>query len=321
MVDPAIIHLEKQFVNLELHAAHSGRAVLSALIQCILKSSASNIIDLEKEVRENCLYLLPSLPPYAPPLNSINQVMLVFEDIELESCSLEGLKHRITLLEANPSVENKHLQIAENLRTVIHENTIVYTHTLSETVLGVLLALKHQTRIKRVYVTESRPNNDGWITAEKLVQAGIDTHLTIDMAFPAAIDQADLMLSGAEIINHDGSVVCKVGVLPASTYCLMTSKPVYILADTKKISTFNLTNMSMTALSPKSMGLEKTLRGLSIFGSYFDITPARYITRVATERGLLTAEEIRNIAREQPVSKWLDSQLQAGTSGMKGVLA
>ena len=96
MVDPSIVHLEKQFLNLELHAAHSGRAVLSALIQCILKSSATNILDLKKEVQENCLYLLPSLPPYAPPLNSINQVMLVFENIDDESCSLGELRKELT---------------------------------------------------------------------------------------------------------------------------------------------------------------------------------------------------------------------------------
>ena len=176
--------------------------------------------------------------------------------------------------------------------------------------LGVLLALNHQVRIKRAYVTESRPNNDGWVTAEKLVAAGIETHLTIDMAFPAAIDQADLMLSGAEIINPDGSVVCKVGILPASMYCMMVSKPVYILADARKISPFNLTNISMTTLTPKSMGVEKPLDGLSIFGSYFDTTPSKYITKVATDRGRLTAEDIGKIASDQPVSRWLVSQLQ-----------
>jgi translation initiation factor 2B subunit (eIF-2B alpha/beta/delta family) len=310
MVDQAIIHLEKQLANLELHAAYSGRAVLSALIQCILKSSARNILDLKKEVQENCLYLLPSLPPYAPPLNSINQVMLVFENIDPEKCSLDELKKRITMFEESDPLESKHNQIAECLRTVIHENTIIYTHTLSETVLGVLFAINSQMNIKRVYVTESRPNNDGWVTAEKLVKAGIDTHLTIDMEFPAAIDQADLMLTGAEIINPDGSVVCKVGVLPASIYCMMVSKPVYILADTRKISPFTINNIYMPALSSKSMGVEKPPDGLSIFGGYFDITPSKYITRIASERGLLTTEEIQKIIRDLPVSKWLDSQLQ-----------
>jgi methylthioribose-1-phosphate isomerase len=104
---------------------------------------------------------------------------------------------------------------------VLPDRATICTHTLSETVLGVLLDLHQHGRIKQVFVTESRPNNDGWVTASRLTNAGVETRLALDAGFPDVAQNADVLLSGAEIINPDGSVVWKVGVYLAAIYCRM----------------------------------------------------------------------------------------------------
>lgn len=192
---------------------------------------------------------------------------------------------------------------------VLPGRVTVFTHTLSETVLGVLLHLHQTGSIKRVIVTESRPNNDGWITASQLARVGVDTRLAIDAGFPEAVRAADVFLSGAEIINPDGSVVCKVGVHPAAWYCRDVGKPVYIVADTKKINPFQKFHFKMTPLSLADMGVMNASDGVTATGSYFDVTPAELVTGYATERGLLDVKDVHAAALSQPVSVWLKSQI------------
>lgn len=310
MVNQTIYSLIERFQKLELHAAQSGREVLSALVNCVVESKAENLEQLTIEIQEIIKTLLPFLPPYSPPLNSLNQIMIALESAEKEQVDLVLLRQRISALgnDLTPPQHN-HRVIADHLAPVLPNKITVYTHTLSETVLGVLLFLHHKGQIQRVFVTESRPNNDGWITAEKLIAAGVETRLALDAGFPEVAQNADVMLSGAEIINPDGSVVCKVGVYPAALYCRIISKPVYIIADTKKINPFEDSKFNMTPISLADLGVENAPDRLEATGGYFDITPAELVTGYVTERGLLTAKEVYLVAKNQPVSEWLKFQL------------
>lgn len=311
MVNHAITLLAERFLRLELHAAHSGREVLNALIKSATTSRAENITQLKTEIKEIIAFLLPVLPPYAPPLNSINQVMIVLEGADKKGTDLEEVQRQLASLSEVAAPHDNHGQIANHLIPVLPDKVTVYTHTLSETVLGVLLIMHQKGRIKQVFVTESRPNNDGWMTASQLTNAGVETRLTLDAAFPEVAERANVMLSGAEIINPDGSVVCKVGVYPAAMYCRMKSKPVYIIADTRKINPFNACYLNMTPISLENMGMIDIPDGLKAAGRYFDITPAEYVTGYGTESGLLTANDVYIAAKNQPVSVWLKSQLQS----------
>lgn len=310
MVNQTIYALVGRFNRLELHAAKSGREVLEAFVKTVETSSAGDLSQLIEEIQALIRYLLPNLPPYSPPINSLNQIMLALESAEKEQVDLKEAQRRILeLRDSVPVLQEDHELIASGLISVLPDDTTVFTHTLSETVLGVLLTLHQKGRIKRVFVTESRPNNDGWITASRLANAGVDTHLAIDAGFPEAARKSDVLLSGAEIINVDGSVVCKVGVYPAAMYCRVIAKPVYIVADTKKINPFQNTFFNMTPLSLMEIGVTDAPNGVTATGSYFDITPANLVTGYATQRGLLNVQDIYSIAKNQPVSSWLKSQI------------
>jgi translation initiation factor 2B subunit (eIF-2B alpha/beta/delta family) len=56
----------------------------------------------------------------------------------------------------------------------------VYTHTLRETVLRSLTAIKDAGIHFNVLVTESQPNCDGRVTAKQLVKMGIEVKIGID---------------------------------------------------------------------------------------------------------------------------------------------
>jgi len=308
LLNPKIIQIQKQFIDLEIHAAYSGRLVLDALMNCVQTSTADNSVQIVEEVQENCKAILEVMPPYAPPINSINQVMLELEYLLESNIEVDQLREKFSNFGINFKLGNLHDQITKVLVPVLPSNATIYTHTLSETVIGVLLSLNKYLSNLKVIVTESRPNNDGWITAKKLVEVGIDTQLTIDMEFVSAIEHADLMLTGTEIINSDGSVVCKVGVLPAAIYCKKVNKKIYVIADTNKICPVHSKNFQLTPLELTDLGIHENSASLTPFGNLFDTTPSELISGYITEKGILSVSDIQKFINNKPVSKWLKFQ-------------
>jgi hypothetical protein len=98
MVNQTIYSLIARFQRLELHAAQSGREVLSALRYSVEVSKADTLDQLRIEIQEIITFLLPFLPPYSPPLNSLNQIMIALESAEKEQIDLKEFQRRIAAL-------------------------------------------------------------------------------------------------------------------------------------------------------------------------------------------------------------------------------
>jgi translation initiation factor 2B subunit (eIF-2B alpha/beta/delta family) len=310
MVNQETRQLADRLSRLELHAAYSGREVLRVLVNNLIASQESTASGLLMEQSDNIRCLLRVLPPYAPPLNNINRILLLLEAAVDNNVSGEELIHQLEELHKHSGDAGLSWKgILASLAKELPNEAVVYTHTLSETVLGMLTELHRMGKIKRVNVTESRPNNDGWETARRLAELEVDTHLYIDAAMPAAIENAHLMLSGAEIINQDGSVVGKVGAYPAALFCQHLARPVYIVADTNKINHMEWHNFQLNPLTASELGWSGTLSKVQISGTIFDLTPAQLIHAYATELGILTASDIPTLDREHRVSKWLVKEL------------
>ncbi|RJP53154.1 MAG: hypothetical protein C4586_01880 [Anaerolineaceae bacterium] len=310
MISKNISQLADRFRRLELHAAHGGREVLRVLTDVIYENQAIVISDLVTDLHENIRYLLDSLPPYAPPLNNINLILLLVENALTNGDNIAEVKSQLGSLQKDASdpLANRD-RIANSLLNILPPDTVVYTHTLSETVLGVLLELHRMGKLNMVIVTESRPNNDGWDTARRLAEHNLNVRLTIDAAMPAAIEFAHLMLSGAEIINIDGSVVGKVGAYSAARLCELYKKPLYIVADSNKINYISWKDFYPNPITTTSLGFYYSHPSLDITGNYFDVTPPHLINAYATEKGLITASDIPSLVSNTKVSLWLAQQM------------
>ena len=308
MINSKIIDLQNQFKNLEIHAAKSGRLVLEILVHCIIESSKTSFQTLYNEVIENCEALLEVIPPYAPPLNSMNRVLLTLENNGLKYKDLGILKTNISQLIPTNDIQISHELIVKNLLPVLTSELTIFTHTLSETITGVLILLKRLIPELRVIVTESRPNNDGWITANKLSEAGIDTEICIDMCFPSAIDQSNLVVSGTEIINPDGSAVCKIGIYPIAQYCKKTNKPFFLIADTNKICPIHSKYLGSIPITLEDIGINDSTK-IKPFGDFFDTTSSELITGYVTEEKLFSIEDIKFLISNISISSWLKQRL------------
>ena len=310
MVHKDVIDLSERFRKLELHAAKSGRETLRVLLNVVGDSQQSTVSGLMEELQENIRFLLHSLPPYAPPMNNINRVLLVLESAQVSGEGIEKAKSELGMLYKETSdVQSNHEKMAKYLMRVLPQDAVIYTHTLSETVLGVLLRLRRFGNLKLVIVTESRPNNDGWETARRLAERGLKVRLTIDAAMPKAIEACHLVIFGAEIIKADGSVVGKVGAFPAAILCELYNKPLYVVADSNKILPFRQGDFYLNRIDAKAMGVDFSHPSLDITGFYFDITPAHLVHAYVTEMGLFGANEIQSLVSNRKVSGWLAQQL------------
>ncbi len=309
-MNPEIQNLADQFKKLELHAARGGREVRRALLAAIDPKvhTGSYTTDLmlrilQAEISE----LIPALPPYAPPIRSMNELLVGLEhsiqsgmDADQAFASINDASER----RSDP--DEKAGRITQALMEILPKRPVIYTHTLSETVLNIIQILYSKGRIKKIIVTESRPNLDGRVTVERLALTGIPVYLTIDAAMPAAIAAADLMLTGAEAIDGNGQVIGKVGAFPAAVFCRMVHKPVYVVADASKLFPLSLAKLTFMPLS--SDIFPEGGDGWLPFGSYFDVTPGEYIQAYVNDLGALSIEEISALVRDLTVSPWLSAK-------------
>lgn len=305
--------LVDQFTRLELHAARGGREVRRVLMDAIDPRARSELTAdaMLASLQAEIATLLPALPPYAPPFRSMNDLLVGLEhsiqagvDASQAFALLkEAAEHQIS---ANPQEVAE--RAAHSLLEYLPARASFYTHTLSETVLNVIQMLNRMGRIEQVFVTESRPNLDGRLTAERLANESVRVFLTVDAAMPSVISKADLMLTGAEAIDAQGQVVGKVGAFPAAVFCRMYGKPVYVVADSNKLFPLSLDRLPFTPLSKDDLHPECDWTGWLPYGSYFDVTPGEYIHRYVNESGALTIEQISQLAESIPVSPWLKAK-------------
>lgn len=305
--------LAEQFKQLELHAAKGGREVRRVLLQDLADQVSQGEATPETmltTLRSDIEFLLPALPPYAPPMRHISDMLLTLETAVMEGCSVVESLDRLGRPAGLPldPLETA-LRMAESLADWLPPSAKVYTHTLSETVLNVLLKLKTMGRIEQVLVTESRPNVDGRVTAQRLSAAGLPTRLTIDAAMLDAVGEADCMLTGAESIDAQGNVIGKIGAYLAAISSRMKKKPVYVIADTSKILPVPVTRLRLTPMAESDLYPEKNGEQWQPFGSFFDCTPGEYFQGYITEKGMITHQEVQGIALGMKFSPWLAAKL------------
>ena len=308
-MNPAIQELAKKFLALELHAARGGREVRRVLIEELEKTSGLEDLtagDLLESIKSMVIDLLPAIPPYAPPIRSINDLLIVVEKAAASGKSATETMCSLKLTaKGTGDTQNIARKVADGLLTNMSSPLILYTHTLSETVLNVILLIQAEGMVERVYVTESRPNVDGYETARRLSSAGLNTFLTIDAAMPAAITASDRMLTGAEAIGPSGEVIGKVGAFSAAVLCRLYGKPITVVADTSKILPIPLKYLELSPLRTEDIKPSEGSILWKPFGSFFDITPCDYFEFYATERGLWSTANVDSEIKHIPISPWL----------------
>jgi methylthioribose-1-phosphate isomerase len=173
------------------------------------------------------------------------------------------------------------------------------------TALAVMFAAAEQGRHFHVYADETRPLLQGArLTAWELKQRGIDVTLICDNMAAQVMKEGrvQLVVVGADRIAANGDTANKIGTYGVALLASAHDIPFYVAAPS---STFDLSlptgdGIPIEQRDPKEVthgfGRQTAPEGVRVYNPAFDVTPARLIAGIITEKGLIapvSAETIR----------------------------
>ena len=176
------------------------------------------------------------------------------------------------------------------------------------TALGVIRAAVEQGKKIHVYADETRPFLQGSrLTAWELMKDGIPTTVISDNMAGAMMSQGKIgaIVVGADRIAANGDVANKIGTYTIAILAKEHNIPFYVAAP---ISTVDLacpegSQIPIEQRNQKEVthiaGKQMTPDGVGIENPAFDVTPAKYVTAIITEKGIARApyeESLRRLA-------------------------
>ena len=176
------------------------------------------------------------------------------------------------------------------------------------TALGVIRAAVEQGKKIHVYADETRPFLQGSrLTAWELMKDGIPTTVISDNMAGAMMKQGKIgaIVVGADRIAANGDVANKIGTYTVAVLAKENGIPFYVAApistvdlacpDGSEIPIEQRNAREVTHIAGKQMVPD----GVSIENPAFDVTPAKYVSAIVTERGIARPpyeESLRNLA-------------------------
>jgi len=166
------------------------------------------------------------------------------------------------------------------------------------TALGVIRAAIEAGKKIHVYADETRPFLQGSrLTAWELVKDGIPTTVISDNMSGAMMRQGKIgaVIVGADRIAANGDVANKIGTYTVAVLAKEHSIPFYVAApiSTVDLETPDGSKIPIEQRNPAEVthfaGKAITPAGVEIENPAFDVTPAKYVTAIVTERGIARA--------------------------------
>ena len=170
----------------------------------------------------------------------------------------------------------------------------------------VLGAAAERGKVQQVFADETRPFFQGArLTAWELVRDKVPTTvITESMAGPLMRDHGiDFIVVGADRIAANGDTANKIGTYTVAVLAKENGVPFYVAAP---LSTIDLATPNgeripieerpareVTHVGPSQV----TPDGAKIRNPAFDVTPARYITAIVTEKGIARPDFTASLAR------------------------
>jgi len=174
------------------------------------------------------------------------------------------------------------------------------------TALGVIRAAWEAGKRISVLADETRPRCQGAkLTAWELSRDDIPVTVIADTAAGHYLRKGVVrkVVVGADRIAANGDVANKIGTYQVAVLAHANRVPFYVAAP---VSTFDpsLANGDAIPIEERDAsevthpgGRRLTPTGVPALNPAFDVTPARYVSAIVTERGVLTAPYRRSIAR------------------------
>lgn len=262
-------------------------------------------VEFLSELKERCEYLKSSRP------TAVNLAWAVDRQLEIAKDSSGEVAEIIEeLIQNGIKLENEDIEINKKIgdfgAQVVPEGATILTHCNAGalatvgygTALGVVRSAFAKDNTVQVFADETRPRQQGArITTFELVRDGIPTTLITDGMSGYFMNKGmvDIVVVGADRIAANGDAANKIGTYNLAIVAKEHNVPFYVAAPLSTIDT-SLISGNEIPIEERSHdevthinGERICTEGVNVINPGFDVTPAKYIAGIITEKGILKA--------------------------------
>jgi methylthioribose-1-phosphate isomerase len=290
----------------------------------ILRSTATDLPTLNAEVAEICDHLAATRPTAVNLFWGIGQIRDLFNTLAARNTPIPQIKDAVVARARQMYDEDIAAcrQLGALGAELLPQKGTILTHCNAGALaacgygsaLGVIRAAVEQGHQIDVFADETRPYLQGArLTAWELMKDNIQTTVLCDNMSAHLMKQGRIqaVIVGADRIAANGDTANKIGTYGVSILAREHGIPFYVAAPWSTIDV-NTAHGDLIPIEQRSArevthsnGIQMTPSGVLIENPAFDVTPAKYITAIITERGILRApftESIRHIAESQALA-------------------
>jgi methylthioribose-1-phosphate isomerase len=294
-----------------------GVAAAMGVALGIKNSKAESTGDLKSEFDEICELIAKTRPTAVNLFWAIRRMQEKFERIRIrpipqikQSLIEEAQRMHAEDIAANQSMGRHGATLMPSSGGVLtHCNAGALATAGYGTALGVIRAAVEQGKKIHVYADETRPFLQGSrLTAWELMKDGIPTTVISDNMAGAIMKQGKIgaIVVGADRIAANGDVANKIGTYTVAVLAKEHGIPFYVAAP---ISTVDLecpdgSQIPIEQRNGKEVthiaGRQMVPDGVAVENPAFDVTPAKYVAAIITERGIAKApyqDSLRQLAQ------------------------
>lgn len=290
-----------------------GVAAGYGIIVALKQSGAKNSDELIKDVDRAAAYLNSSRPTAVNLSWAVERMRRVAHGMRGRSPK----EIKAALRAEAISIHDEDIKLCESLgkhgSKLIRSGSTVLTHCnagalatggMGTALAGIFVAHDEGKKVS-VIADETRPLLQGArLTTWEMQQAGIDVTLICDNVAAQVMREGkvDLVITGADRIASNGDVANKIGTYGVALLAKAHGIPFYVAAPS---STFDLSLKTGDEIPIEQRDPEEVTNGfgrrtapknVKVYSPAFDVTPARLVAALITEKGLIRPPYKRNIA-------------------------
>ncbi|RXK46700.1 ribose 1,5-bisphosphate isomerase [Halorientalis pallida] len=300
-VAPAVADIAAEIAAMDIRgAATIADAAAEALAIQAKESDAETAAAFRTEMHAAAGVLYDTRPT---AVSLPNTLRFVFQS--MDGTTVEGLRQ--SAVDAAERFQTQLDRAQDDLGEIganrLRDGDTVMTHCHSTDVLACVEAALDQGKDLSAVVKETRPRNQGHITAEQLREWDVPVTLIVDSAARRYLDDVDHVLVGADSIAADGSVINKIGTSGLAVSARERGVPIMTAAQTIKLHPGTMTGHTVEIemrdeAEVVDPGDRDEIGDITVENPAFDVTPPRHVDAIVTERGQFPPESIVTLMRE-----------------------
>lgn len=284
----------------------SGATILGDLAVTIVEHflstcPATTPRELATELERLSVEIMSAQPSMAVMLSLARRVLAATTD----ETSLLLMKERVTeTLSDFRATSRKSLDaLCQQALLNIPKRATVLTYSNSASVLAVLRHARIEGHLDRVLLSEARPAFDGRSPAASLASIGVQVDFYTDMALFAGMQQADVVLLGADAV-FPTYFLNKVGTCALAELARVREVSCYAVSvEDKCLPSAAAKLLKITKHSCDEVWAGAPL-GVQVHNDYFEEIPLSLLTGIVTDQGVWTPDDLETMlnGRDVPVA-------------------